>query len=143
MVPATAVRHSARLRNAASREDVQPAISSQALRSGRNGPTVLVVHSDPWVRALVRQVFLDAGYGVMEASNGASGLRALARSRPSAILIGEELSEICRFEFVEAVQTEFRREGIGILHLDQRLLKYFQNRLGQTLSCEGPAVVGE
>src|SRR5690242_10554460 len=101
MVPATAVRQSARLHIAASRGDVQPTISSKPRSTGPNGPTVLVVHSDPWVRALVKQVFLDAGYVVMEASNGASGLRAVAPSRPSAILIGGALAEICRFEFVE------------------------------------------
>ena len=55
MVAATELRPLRRLSSESSREEVQPAISRRPASRGRDQPSILVVHYDPWVRALVGQ----------------------------------------------------------------------------------------
>jgi CheY-like chemotaxis protein len=125
MVAQTALRPLSRLRGEGSLEDAPPAISKRPARRAQDQPSILLVHADPWVRTLVSQVLLDAGYAVLEASNGASGLRAVARSCPNVILVGGELPEVRCADFLDAVQAEYTGQRTCISGLDQPLLAYF------------------
>jgi hypothetical protein len=106
----------------------RPVHSSVAVAArDRDRSSILVVHADLWVRAL-GQVLLDAGYTVLEASNGANGLRAVARSRPNAIMVGANYPRPAMPTFVEAVQAEYTSHGIGI----SVLLAYFRTPVGRS-----------
>jgi hypothetical protein len=75
-----------------------------------------------------RHQFKDSGFAVIEASTGASGLRAVARVRPYGVLIGGELSEICSADVIEALKAEYMTRGLGISGLDCWPLRFLRNR---------------
>jgi DNA-binding response OmpR family regulator len=54
---------------------------------------VLVVDDDPWIRLLLRDLLMDEGYAVLEASNGPAALRLLERHAPALVLLDLVLPE--------------------------------------------------
>jgi PAS domain S-box-containing protein len=66
-------------------EDVS--ISSRAEAQAHPGETVLVVDDEPLVRMLIVEVLEAAGYGCLEADDGASGLRVLQSDARIDLLI--------------------------------------------------------
>lgn len=53
----------------------------------RESATVLIVDDDAWGRRAFRHVFERHGFRVLEAEDGASGLRAAAEQRPALVLL--------------------------------------------------------
>jgi hypothetical protein len=97
----TALRSFRRLPINGSHEEVESAISSRPERRDRS--SILLVHTArECARRSVRSCWTLVYVG-LEATNSASGLRTGARSSPSAIVVGGELPEICRADFVEAI----------------------------------------
>jgi DNA-binding response OmpR family regulator len=54
---------------------------------------VLVVDDDPWIRLFLRDLLMDEGYAVLEASNGPAALRLLERHAPALVLLDLVLPE--------------------------------------------------
>jgi two-component system cell cycle sensor histidine kinase/response regulator CckA len=59
-----------------SSQEIQPATSGKEAPSRGGNERVLLVEDEPGVRLLTRMVLERAGYQVIEAKNGADGLRA-------------------------------------------------------------------
>jgi CheY-like chemotaxis protein len=55
---------------------------------------VLIVEHDVWIRWTLRALFEEAGFEVVCASNGVSGLRRAVELRPRLIVLGGPLPEI-------------------------------------------------
>ena len=53
----------------------------------------LVVEDDPWIRLLLRDLLIDEGYAVLEASNGSAALRLAERQPPALVLLDLVLPE--------------------------------------------------
>jgi CheY-like chemotaxis protein len=56
--------------------------------------TALVMHEDLWVRSHVAATLGEAGYTVLAASNGASGVRLAELHQPQVIVLGMALPEV-------------------------------------------------
>ena len=56
--------------------------------------TALVMHEDLWVRSHVATTLGEAGYTVLAASNGASGVRLAEQHQPEVIVLGMALPEV-------------------------------------------------
>ncbi len=83
------------------------------LRSPSPGQAlILVVHHDPWVRAVLSDLVTSAGWTAKHASNGASGLRLAVLLRPQVILIGPELSELRSTDLIDLLHADARTRWI-------------------------------
>lgn len=56
--------------------------------------TVMVVMHDLWGRQPIASLLAEAGYQVIEASNGASGMRLAELHQPDAVLLAGRLPEL-------------------------------------------------
>ena len=68
-------------------------------------PTVLVVDDEPTIRQMARRILERDGYHIIEAVNGAEGVKLLAQGTPIDLLmadlempelVGEEMARQCR-----------------------------------------------
>jgi CheY-like chemotaxis protein len=89
-------------------------------RMHRAQPLILVVHSDPWVWAVLSHALTLAGWATKRASNGASGLRLALDLRPDLILVGHELPELLPHDMIELLQADARTGRIPVLALGAR-----------------------
>jgi two-component system response regulator ResD len=62
---------------------------------------LLVIDDEPTVRMLVRLVFERQGYGVLEASDGATGLDLAMRTDPDIVLLDLALPEMSGIEVAD------------------------------------------
>lgn len=69
-------------------------------------PRVLVIEHDRAIRTMQALILGDAGYAVLEASNGYSGLRVARTHRPQAIVLETVLPELSGWRLVEALRTD-------------------------------------
>jgi CheY-like chemotaxis protein len=60
----------------------------------RETGTALVMHDDVWVRSQVAATLGQAGYTVLAASNGASGVRLAEQHQPEVIVLSTALPEL-------------------------------------------------
>ncbi|MBB5684604.1 PAS domain-containing protein [Sphingobium boeckii] len=67
--------------------EVEPGASSASLPAMAHGETVLVVDDEASVRGLVTEILKDAGYHVLEADDGPSGLKLLQSNMRIDLLI--------------------------------------------------------
>jgi CheY-like chemotaxis protein len=70
---------------------------------------VLVVDDDPDIRDLVGAILEDEGYAVAAAGDGAEGLAAVERERPSVILSDMRMPGVNGWDFAR----EYRRRHDG------------------------------
>jgi CheY-like chemotaxis protein len=78
---------------------------------------VLVAHTDRWTRLVVRDVVVEAGSTVVEASNGMSALRLAQQTQPDLVLLGPTLSEIEPGEVLGLLRADMPTRGIPVLML--------------------------
>lgn len=79
--------------------------------------TVLVVDDDANVRSLLTQELTEAGYGVLEASNGIDALAAARRYRPSAIILDVMMPGLSGFDVVQLLKSDIATAVIPIIIL--------------------------
>jgi DNA-binding response OmpR family regulator len=65
---------------------------------------VLVIDDEHDLRGLVRDLLEDAGYGVLEARDGAEGLRMLYAERPDAVLLDLSMAEMDGWTALERIR---------------------------------------
>ena len=81
-----------------------------------SGP-ILVVDDDPSARRLVKSALDGLGRPVEEAGNGKEALEAVARQRPSVILLDLMMPEMDGFEFVRLLRHDEKNRNIPVLVL--------------------------
>ena len=84
---------------------------------GRMRDTVLVVDDEPDVVDLVRYHLHRAGFDVLIASNGPSGLRTATESMPDAIVLDIMLPQMTGIEVCKALRSNSQTSTIPILML--------------------------
>ncbi len=72
--------------------------------SMRDQKVALVVEDDPYVRVTLVDALETAGYAVLEASNGGSGLRLAERDAPDVMLVDLELPELGGLDLLRELQ---------------------------------------
>lgn len=69
-------------------------------------PRILVIDDDRQLRRAIRHVLEAAGYEVLEAADGAEGLRLHHEQRPDLVLVDIFMPEQDGLEFIRSVCTE-------------------------------------
>jgi flagellar protein FlaH len=65
---------------------------------------ILVVDDEPQIRHLMDTIFFDAGYYVVQASNGREALERVQQDQPDLVLIDVDMPEMNGFEFVRLLR---------------------------------------
>lgn len=77
-------------------------------------PYVLLVEDEPFLRELVMESLQDAGYSVVEASDGNSGLQALQSDQRIDVLLSDiKLPDIDGYQVAESART--LRPGVKVI----------------------------
>ncbi|TME39409.1 MAG: response regulator [Chloroflexi bacterium] len=79
--------------------------------------TALVVDYDPWERWFTTDVLCGLGYTVVNASNGATGLRLLEHYECDVILVDVSLPELGGPEFLRQLEVMDSTRGIPLILL--------------------------
>jgi two-component system response regulator HydG len=72
---------------------------------GAGRTTILVVDDDPLHRGLVRAIFEDDPYEVLEASDAAEGLESAIRNLPQLILVDMRMTRMSGLEFIQSARV--------------------------------------
>jgi DNA-binding response OmpR family regulator len=67
-------------------------------------PNALVIDDEDDLRALLRDVLTDRGYGVQEARNGVEGLRVLYAQRPDVVILDIGMPEMDGWRTLERIR---------------------------------------
>jgi CheY-like chemotaxis protein len=75
----------------------------------------LVMHDDVWVRSQVAATLGEAGYTVLAASNGASGVRLAEQHQPEIIILSVALPEVSGPTLLEQLHDSPATKGVPLL----------------------------
>ena len=76
-----------------------------AVAEGRTKARILVIDDDGPIRALIRQMLERDGYEVVEAPDGAAGLRAFAACRADLVVVDLFMPNKSGWETIRALQA--------------------------------------
>lgn len=79
--------------------------------------TILCVEDNPQNMRLVRKILNSAGYHVVEAADGSSGLAAIYEHTPDLVLMDVNLPDIDGLEVTARVREDSNLSGLPILAL--------------------------
>jgi DNA-binding response OmpR family regulator len=99
-------------------------------RAAANSGRVLVVEDDEGIRDMLKYNLTAAGFSVLEASDGASGLRTARTSRPDLVLLDLMLPGMSGFDFCRALRKTSRVPIIIITAKDSEVDKIVGLELG-------------
>ena len=80
----------------------------------------LVVEDDPWIRLLLRDLLTDAGYAVLEASNGSAALRLAQRQPPALVLLDLVLPEQSGLELLTELKSTRATAHVPVIAVSAR-----------------------
>ncbi len=80
----------------------------------------LVVEDDPWIRLLLRDLLTDAGYAVLEASNGSAALRLAERQPPALVLLDLVLPEQSGLELLTELKSTRATAHVPVIAVSAR-----------------------
>jgi len=94
--------------------------------------SILVVDDNPDVREIVRIRLVRAGFAVIAAADGLTGLVAVHYRSPAAVLLGLRAPTMARFDFLAAVRRWYHRPPpvFVVNHSDDPELHERAQRLG-------------
>ena len=78
---------------------------------------ILVVDDEPTIRSVVKALLDDAGYQVLEASNGEEALPLALKERPGLILLDLIMPKTNGFEFLQTIRNNTLTRNIPIVLL--------------------------
>jgi two-component system phosphate regulon response regulator PhoB len=99
-------------------------------RAAANSGRVLVVEDDEGIRDMLKYNLTAAGFSVLEASDGASGLRTARTSKPDLVLLDLMLPGMSGFDFCRALRKGSRVPIIIITAKDSEVDKIVGLELG-------------
>ena len=86
--------------------------------------TILCVEDEPQIRADLAEELADAGYEVLEASNGAEGIRMIVERKPDLVISDISMPGMSGYELL----TELRRDHPGLAEMPFLFLSAFNER---------------
>jgi CheY-like chemotaxis protein len=103
--------------------------------SGENSAKILVVDDDEAARYMFRRYLAETSFTIIEAANGADGLRRAREDRPQVIFLDLMMPEMSGFEALERLESDPVTWDIPIIIITSKLLKDWERR-----SLDGKAV---
>ncbi len=97
--------------------EVRQRVATLAPSNGGAAPTVLVIDDDARVGTLLRSALEPAGYTVLTAASGRTGLAAIRRQIPSVAIIDLVMPEMSGFEVIAALRAAPATASLPILVL--------------------------
>jgi DNA-binding response OmpR family regulator len=99
-------------------------------RDGRDGlaPLVLLVEDELGLSKLMVMILEDEGYRVIEAANGAQGLRKLEQETPALIITDYMMPELNGVEMVRAIRRNPAFDHVRILMMSAALPQQIPGR---------------
>jgi CheY-like chemotaxis protein len=89
------------------------------MHARRQPPRIaLVLHHDTWTRTHLADELSMAGYSVLSASNGISGLRLAEQQGPEVILLSPALPELSGSEVLDHLRADPSTRHIPVLIVD-------------------------
>ena len=79
--------------------------------------TILIVDDDPFIRDSTRRSLEGAGYSVLAAENGQTGLRLAAECKPELLLLDVNLPRVSGLEVLERLRLDPRTHLLPIVIL--------------------------
>ncbi|MDZ7991567.1 MAG: response regulator [Nostoc sp. EfeVER01] len=79
--------------------------------------TILHVDDNEANRYVVTRILQNAGFSVVEAANGATGLEAVAKFQPDLVILDVQLPDISGFEVCRQIKANPETAFIPVLHL--------------------------
>jgi CheY-like chemotaxis protein len=83
----------------------------------RRPKQVLLVEDDAWIRTFLRDVLFDEGYGVLEAADGRTGLRLVAKHSPDLVLLDLAMPEFTGVEVLRNLRRSPRTRSLPVVIL--------------------------
>ena len=91
-----------------------------ALARHRRDLPVLIVEDDADLRALLRRLLEQAGYGVLEAAHGRAALDQVRAGHPGLIVLDLMMPEMDGFEFLEELRRDEGGRAIPVIVVTAR-----------------------
>ena len=83
-------------------------------------PTVLHINNNPEIIGITRNALRRAGYKVVEAYTGYSGLQAIEEVRPDAVLLELDVTDMDGLDVVHALRSKPDTSSIPVLAITPR-----------------------
>ena len=104
-------------------------------RPGRDRPSVLLIDDDPQVHDVLEVELTEAGYDLVSATNGASGIELATRRRPSVIVLDLVMHGMDGFQIATALRREAATAATPIVVFTSKDVTAEERaRLGQSTS---------
>jgi two-component system, cell cycle response regulator DivK len=97
---------------------------------------ILCVEDNPQNMRLVRKILTGAGYQVLEASDGMSGLDLVEKERPNLVLMDVNLPDIDGLEATTRLKSQPQNAGIPVIALTANAMHGDRERCIQA-GCNG------
>jgi DNA-binding response OmpR family regulator len=94
-----------------------PAAALSRGQRSRDIKYVLIVEDDAPIRGMLTDVLYDAGYLVVEASDGAQAVEELRQMQPDLIVLDLMLPQLSGWQFLERCRDQIERANIPVLIL--------------------------
>jgi len=90
---------------------------NEHLEPSTSGPTILVVDDNRSNRELLREILEPAGYKVLEAADGDSGLKLAHSKRPECVLLDIRMPGLDGFEVLDRLKQDPATREIPVFAL--------------------------
>jgi CheY-like chemotaxis protein len=86
-----------------------------ASADGADGPTVLVVDDDAWMRSVLTDLLPVEGYKVEEAGNGTSAIRLARKDRPDVVILDLVLPGMSGLDVLRELKSDSWTSNIPVI----------------------------
>jgi signal transduction histidine kinase/DNA-binding response OmpR family regulator len=93
-----------------------------ALTAPAPAPRILLIDDDESARYVLKQQFRESNMVIKEASNGAEGIREVAKERPHAIILDLTMPGMSGFEVLEVLKNDDSTKDIPVVICTSRIL---------------------
>lgn len=112
------------------------AAEARSVVDPRGIPTVLVVEDNRLVRAQLGRHFTEAGWRVVEASNGFSGLRLATQDAPDVVVLDAALPDLPGCDLLNGLRREANTRDVPVL-----AVRFVSPELARPEQCPADAIV--
>jgi PAS domain S-box-containing protein len=85
--------------------------------------TILHIDDNEANRYIVRRILQNAGFTVVEAATGSTGLEAIAQHQPALVILDVKLPDLNGFEVCRQIKSNPQTRFIPVLHLSASFIK--------------------
>jgi two-component system response regulator (stage 0 sporulation protein F) len=77
--------------------------------------TVLIAEDDSWLRKILAELFLDEGYQVFQAADGAAALRVAERQSPDVVVLDLKLPALSGLAVLQRLRAQAETASLPVI----------------------------